>query len=249
MEAIRRPNTPESLRLSARNNLKEWQVPDAVFDALVASENYRQAMDIYATASGLVSTLEAHVGEQAVNTIMGAPTTLYTLVDLSSVWIELAAHENEIRHLRVGQDVRLSVDAFPDKTYVGKVISLATTMDEKSRTLPVIVALSNPRLQLRPGMLARARITPVTPATTQLQIPRSAVLWTGKRSVVFTKSNLNGLPSYLMREVELGDLKENNYEVLSGLETGEEIVTHGTFTIDAAAQLQGVASMMNRDGG
>jgi Cu(I)/Ag(I) efflux system membrane fusion protein len=249
VEAIRRPNTPESLRLSARNNLREWQVPGAVFDALVAADDYRQAVDIYATASGLVKTLEAHVGEKAVNTIMGAPTTLYTLVDLSTVWIELAAHEGEIRYLRVGQAVRISVDAFPGKTYIGKVISLATAMNEASRTLPVIVSLPNPRLQLRPGMLARARITVGGSTATTLQIPRSAVLWTGKRSVVFIKRNLNGLLVYRMREVELGDLKESTYEVLSGLEVGEEIVTNGAFTIDAAAQLQGGASMMNRGSG
>ncbi len=247
VEAFRRPNTPESLRLSAQNNLREWQVAQSVFDELVAADNYRQAVDIYATASGLVKSLEAHVGEQAVNTIMGAPTTLYTMVDLSTVWVEIAVEEAAIRHVHTGQKVQIKVDAFPEETYWGEVISLAAEMDESSRTLSALVSLANPKLSLRPGMLARVTIasTP-SKASEVLLVPRSAVLWTGKRSVVFVKKETHGTPVYQLREIQVGNTKEEDVEVLEGLVEGEEIVTNGVFTLDAAAQLQGAPSMMNR---
>ena len=248
VEAFRRPNTPESLKLSAQNNLRDWQVSQAVFESLVAAEDYHQAVDIYATASGLVQRLDAHVGEQAVNTIMGAPTTLYTLVDLSEVWVELAVEESLVRYLKIGQEVALSVDAFPEKSFRGKVISLAAAMDETTRTLPVLVSVANAKLELRPGMLARASIRIISEQQDGYpQVPRNAVLWTGKRSVVYIKKVINGVPNYQLKEIQIGEVRDDAYEVIMGLESGEEVVTNGVFTLDAAAQLQGVPSMMNRN--
>jgi Cu(I)/Ag(I) efflux system membrane fusion protein len=246
VEAFRRPNTPESLKLSARNNIRDWQIPEAIFDSLVKSENYRQAIDIYASASGMVSSLEAHVGEQAVNTIMGAPTILYHLVDISKVWIELNVYESQLRHLRKGQQVALEVDAFPGESFSAKVISLSPAISENSRTMTVIASLANPELRLRPGMLARAVLTPSSQTKEQLRIPKSAVLWTGKRSVVFIKDNNFDTPVYRFREIEIGQDLGTDFEVLAGLEPDEELVVNGAFTLDAAAQLKGSYSMMNR---
>jgi Cu(I)/Ag(I) efflux system membrane fusion protein len=81
-----------------------------------------------------------------------------------------------------------------------------------------------------------------------LSIPSSAVLWTGKRSVVYLKTNSNE-PVFEMREITLGNKVGDSYEILEGLNNGDEIVTNGTFTVDAAAQLQGKKSMMNKEGG
>ncbi|RMF02895.1 MAG: efflux RND transporter periplasmic adaptor subunit, partial [Bacteroidetes bacterium] len=186
VEAFRRPNTPESVKLSARNNLRDWQVPDSTFQRLIQARDYHQAVDIYASASGLVQELNAHVGQQAVNTIMGAPTTLYTLVDLSKVWLELQVYESQVEELRTGQRFSFTVDAFPGQTYEAQLLSLSPGLDESSRTLKAIAAVHNPQLKLRPGMLARARL-PSTELNEgeQLLVPKRAVLWTGKRSVVF----------------------------------------------------------------
>jgi Cu(I)/Ag(I) efflux system membrane fusion protein len=79
-------------------------------------------------------------------------------------------------------------------------------------------------------------------------IPRSAVLWTGKRSVVYVKQTGTDEPIFKMREVEIGPMLGNSYVIISGLNEGEEIVTQGTFSVDAAAQLEGKPSMMNSDG-
>ena len=178
---------------------------------------------------------------------MGAPTTLYTMVDLSTVWVEIAVEEADIRHVHRGQKVQINVDAFPDETYWGEIISLAAQMEESSRTLAALVSLPNPKLALRPGMLARVKVELNTSkANGGMIIPRSAVLWTGKRSVVFVKKETHGTPVYQLREIQVGNTKGDDVDVLEGLMEGEEIVTNGVFTLDAAAQLQGAPSMMNR---
>lgn len=246
VEAFRRANTPESVKQSALNNLADWQVPLAVFQELVKAPDHRQAVDIYASASGLVSELKTHVGEQAVNTIMGAPTPLYTLVDLSVVWAELEVFESEIRQIKAGQRVKVSVDAFPNEDFSGRIISLSPQINESSRSLKAIVDIKNPQLRLRPGMLARGSVELRGPHGPALQIPRSAVLWTGKRSVVFVRETDLSVPVFSYREIELGEMHNEYYEVKSGLQEGEEIVINGTFTLDAAAQLQGKHSMLNR---
>lgn len=245
VEAFRRPNTPESVRLSARNNLRDWQVPDTTFDRLVNAEDHRQAVDIYASASGMVSTLHAHVGEQAVNTIMGAPTRLYSLVDISVVWIELALYERDLKNVRKGQMLHIAVDAFPGEEFRAKIISLSTEVDDQSRTLTVIAELANPNLRLRPGMLARAVLNADKAVKPQLLIPKSAVLWTGKRSVVYVKDTSFDQAVFHFREIIIGDMSADQVEVISGLEPGEELVINGVFSIDAAAQLQGKHSMIN----
>lgn len=246
VEAFRRPKTPESVRLSAHNNLRDWQVPEAIFDSLVKAEDHRQAVDIYAAASGMISELHAHVGEQAVNTIMGAPTTLYSLVDISVVWVNLNIYERDLKYITLGQSLQIRVDAFPGDTFRAKVISLSTEIDERSRTLTAIAEMANPRLKLRPGMLARATL-PLTASDKKLRmiIPRSAVLWTGKRSVVYIRNPDAKQAIFYFREVVLGDVNEDRIEVISGLQAGEELVVNGAFSIDAAAQLQGKRSMMN----
>jgi Cu(I)/Ag(I) efflux system membrane fusion protein len=109
--------------------------------------------------------------------------------------------------------------------------------------------LNNQNDEFKPGMFVQANIERVlVDKTAILTIPSSAVLWTGERSVVYIKTNPD-LPIFEMREVVLGNQLANEYEVLEGLLVGNEIVSNGTFTVDAAAQLQGKKSMMNKEGG
>jgi Cu(I)/Ag(I) efflux system membrane fusion protein len=111
------------------------------------------------------------------------------------------------------------------------------------------VVLNNKETIFKPGMFVTANIERVSSSNDEvLTIPASAVLWTGERSVVYLKTSQDQ-PVFEMREVKLGNQIGNEYEVLEGLFAGNEIVTNGTFTVDAAAQLQGKKSMMNKDGG
>jgi Cu(I)/Ag(I) efflux system membrane fusion protein len=81
----------------------------------------------------------------------------------------------------------------------------------------------------------------------EMVVPKSAVLWTGKRSIVYVKQPGTDMPTFNLREIELGESLGNEYIVTSGLTNGEEIVTNGAFSIDASAQLEGKPSMMNGD--
>ena len=109
--------------------------------------------------------------------------------------------------------------------------------------------LNNKDEAFKPGMFVEGKVKGITLNKEQvLAIPSSAVLWTGKRSVVYIKVN-PAQPVFEMREITIGNQIGDNYEVLDGLNNGDEIVTNGTFTVDAAAQLQGKKSMMNKEGG
>uniref|UniRef100_UPI003AA8C9DF DUF3347 domain-containing protein n=1 Tax=Xanthomarina gelatinilytica TaxID=1137281 RepID=UPI003AA8C9DF len=137
----------------------------------------------------------------------------------------------------------------PNKEFKGKVDFIDPVLNTKTRTVTLRVVLSNKDDVFKPGMFVTAEIKSTqTDRNGVLTIPSSAVLWTGERSVVYLKANPNE-PVFELKEVALGNKIGDNYEVLEGLFTGNEIVTNGTFTVDAAAQLQGKKSMMNKQGG
>ena len=101
--------------------------------------------------------------------------------------------------------------------------------------------------RLKPGMLANGRLKARIGSTTSsyLMVPKSAVLWTGKRAIVYVKDNTEAMGSFAYREITLGEETGDAYIVLSGLKEGEEVASNGVFKIDAAAQLKGLPSMMN----
>src|SRR5690606_7209366 len=113
------------------------------------------------------------------------------------------------------------------------------------RVVTVRVVLNNKDNLFKPGMFLEGVIEGTAKSSSEdvITVPRSAVLWTGKRSLVYVKPDPSQ-PVFEMREVTLGDASGDNYVILDGLQGGEEIVTNGTFTVDAAAQLQGKKSMM-----
>jgi len=120
-------------------------------------------------------------------------------------------------------------------------------IDPVNRVAKVRVEVSNADGKLKPEMFAIGIVKAnLNEYRDKLVIPRTAVLWTGKRSVVYVKEPETQDLNFKMREIEIGPMLGNSYVVLDGLEEGEEIVTDGTFSVDAAAQLEGKPSMMNR---
>ena len=112
------------------------------------------------------------------------------------------------------------------------------------------VELSNPGLELKPGMFANGLLhSKIAESSNQLLIPKSSILWTGKRAVVYVRVPERESPSFLYREITLGPEAGNFYVVADGLEEGEQIAVNGVFKIDAASQLEGKPSMMNPEGG
>jgi len=148
-------------------------------------------------------------------------------------------YENQINLFKIGQEVSITTNAYPNKEFKAKVSFINPILDTKTRTVKLRVVLDNKNDTFKPGMFVEGKVKGIKTSKEQaLIIPSTAILWTGKRSVVYLKTNPNE-PVFEMREVTLGNKLGENYEVLDGLNNGDEIVTNGTFTIDAAAQLQG----------
>jgi Cu(I)/Ag(I) efflux system membrane fusion protein len=172
-------------------------------------------------------------------------TQIYTIADLSKVWVILEAYESDLQWIRLGQRVDFQVEASPGEVFKGKTVYVDPMVNEKTRTVGVRLEVPNPSGKLKPGMFVRAvKQTRTEGEKNPLVIPSSAPLITGKRAIVYVQPpGKEGL--YEGREVILGSRAGDYYIVKAGLSEGEMVVTKGNFKIDSAVQLQAKPSMMN----
>ncbi|WP_228851250.1 efflux RND transporter periplasmic adaptor subunit [Aegicerativicinus sediminis] len=228
---------------AVRNKLKLWKLSDQQIDAIEASGKVQEKFPVYATVSGTVTEKLVAEGDQ-----ISKGQALFRVSNLSSLWADFDVYENQIEFFKKGQSLSISTNAYPNKQYSAKVSFIDPMLNSSSRTTTLRAELNNKEGELKPGMFVKAKVELPSPTSTEtLTIPSTAILWTGKRSVVYVKTDPNH-PQFEMREVTLGSKIGDNYIILNGLTVGEEIVTNGTFTVDAAAQLQGKPSMMNMKG-
>ncbi|MDX1543383.1 MAG: efflux RND transporter periplasmic adaptor subunit [Christiangramia sp.] len=240
LTASRLKESQPALYKAVRNKLKYWKLSDAQIDKIEASGEVRENLPVYATVNGTVTEKLVQEGDYVKQ---GQP--LYKIANLNTVWAVFDAYESQISNLNVGQELKITANAYPDKEFSGKISFIDPLLNESSRTVKVRVELKNTNDMLKPGMFVQAELErPEGIQEGSILIPRSAVLWTGTRSLVYVKTSPDE-PVFQMKEVKLGDALDNSYEVLEGLSDGDEVVTNGTFTVDAAAQLQGKRSMMN----
>ena len=232
-----------TLYKAVRNKLKLWKLSENQINKIETSGKVLENFPVHATVSGTVSEKLVEHGDYIKQ---GQP--LLKIAKLNTVWANFDVYENQIDLFKKGQDVSIITNAYPDKEFKGKVSFIDPVLDTRTRTVKLRVVLNNTNNALKPGMFVEGEIKGVSSNKEQvLSIPSTAILWTGERSVVYIKTSPDE-PVFEMQEVKLGNTIGENYEVLSGLENGDEIVTNGTFTIDAAAQLQGKKSMMNKKG-
>lgn len=233
-----------ALYKAVRNKLKLWKLSESQIKQIESSGKVKENFPIYATVSGTVTEKLAEQGDYIKQ---GQP--LLKITNLNTVWANFDVYENQIDLFKKGQDISITTNAYSNKTFKTKVSFINPVLDTKTRTVKLRAVLNNKNGVFKPGMFVEGKVNDLNISTEQtITIPASAVLWTGKRSVVYVKTNPTE-PVFEMREVTLGNTIGESYEVVSGLENGSEIVTNGTFTIDAAAQLQGKKSMMNKEGG
>ncbi|MDX1773508.1 efflux RND transporter periplasmic adaptor subunit [Oceanihabitans sediminis] len=229
-----------ALYKAVRNKLKLWKLSENQISQIESSGKVQENVPIYATVSG---TVTEKLIEQGDYVKQGQP--LLKIANLSTVWANFDVYENQIEILKKGQEVSVVTNAYPNKEFTGKVDFIDPTLNTKTRTVTLRVVLSNKDNLFKPGMFVSGKIKGVASNTKEvLTIPSTAVLWTGERSLVYLKPDPNETV-FEMREITLGSKMGENYQVVDGLENGDEIVTNGTFTVDAAAQLQGKKSMMN----
>jgi Cu(I)/Ag(I) efflux system membrane fusion protein len=233
-----------ALYTAVRNKLKLWKLTEKQIEQIEQSGQIQENFPVHANVSGTVSEIMVEAGDYVKQ---GSP--LFRIANLNTVWAVFDAYENQVSLLKEGQNIGIVTKAYPDKRFDAKISFINPVLNSATRTVEVRAVLNNPKGELKPGMFVAGALglSQKTEDDTII-IPESAVLWTGERSVVYLKTDPNN-PVFEMREITLGNAINGGYVVLSGLQNGDEIVTNGTFTVDAAAQLQGKKSMMNQTGG
>ncbi|MFA5329920.1 MAG: efflux RND transporter periplasmic adaptor subunit [Prolixibacteraceae bacterium] len=229
---------------AAREKLRQWKLTDDQIAAIEQGGKAQTVFDVTANVSGIVLTKKVNQGDYVQQ---GA--ALFEVVDLSSVWVLFDAYESDLPWIKNGSSVSFTLQSLPGQKFSGKVSFIDPVINPATRVALVRVEAFNPGGVLKPEMFVNGVITSALPKYNDgIVIPQSAVLWTGPRSVVYVKVPGSKEPEFRLREIEIGPSLSNAYVVLSGLTEGEEIVTNGTFAVDASAQLAGKPSMMNPEG-
>ncbi len=217
-----------SLLAASTDRLKQWNVPQREIERLESSGEVQQELQIDSPVSGYIT--ERHA---LPNLTLQPDTHLYTIADLSTVWVLAQVFQNDLGRMRVGEPAALSVDSYPGKTFRGRVDFIYPDVDMTTRTARVRLVFSNPHLALTPGMFVNVVLQ--VPLGSQLVIPVSGVLQSGTRQIVFVDRGAGYLEP---RDVQLGPQAGDQYVVLKGLKAGERIVTSANFLVDSESQLQ-----------
>ncbi len=244
-ESIRSRDIYPQLYTASRNKLKLWKLSDKQIDAVEKSGEVQEQMDIYADHSGYVMERNVELGNY-----VEAGSSLFQIVNLNVVWVMFEAYETDISRIHLGDQVDFSIRALPGTKFKGKVTYVDPFVSPNTRVAKVRVEVNNIAKKLLPEMYATGIVkATLKNAKNVLIIPKSAVLWTGKRAVVYIKVPHDKTISFAYREIILGEDLGDFYVVKTGLEENEIVATNGVFRIDASAQLMGQKSMMNPEGG
>ncbi|MGQ1891393.1 efflux RND transporter periplasmic adaptor subunit [Thermophagus sp. OGC60D27] len=245
LEAERRKEEQPGLYRAAREKLKNRKLTDEQINDIIAAGTPQQQFPILADASGYVTQKLVNQGDY-----VKAGQPIYTIANLSTLWVMFEVYEKDITWLKPGDKVVFTTASHPGKTFHGTISYIDPLIDAQTRVTRARVELPNPELALKPGMFVTGVAEALLPDREErIVVPKSAVMWTGKRSVVYVKKTDDDFVRFAMREVVLGPDLGSSYIVEEGLMPGEEIAVNGTFSIDAAAQLAGKHSMMNPRGG
>ena len=244
LEALQMADKYPAMLDAAREKLRLWKLSDQQIADIEKSGKVTTVFDVFATTSGIVANRKVNTGDY-----VSTGDVLFEMADLSRVWALFDAYESDLSWISLGQNLEFTAQAIPGKTFNGKVTFIDPVVDASSRITKVRVEVPNQGLKFKPEMFVNGIIQSKQAGSgDQLIIPQSAVLWTGIRSIVYVKLPGADHPTFKMREITLGSSMKDTYVVMDGLAEGEEIVTNGTFSVDAAAQLAGKVSMMNPAG-
>jgi Cu(I)/Ag(I) efflux system membrane fusion protein len=237
------PSMNSQLIDAAIEKLRLLNIPQSQIDEVINSQKASPYVHLKANTTGTVVKKMVEQGDYVKQ-----GESLMQVANLSRVWAVFQAYETDLPFVHKGQQVTFSAEALPGETFTGHVVFVDPVLNGQTRTAGVRVELSNPSGRFMPEMLLVGHVAASMQkyADEGVIIPKSAVLWTGKRSVVYVKDDVEEQPTFLLRQVTLGPSLPDGYVVLDGLAEGEEIVTNGVFAIDAAAQLDGKRSMMSQ---
>ena len=244
-EAMKYAESNPALLQAARNKLKLWKLRDSQIEAIEQSGKVQTEFDIESDFNGIITDRMVAVGDYVHE---GMP--IYTVDDLRNVWVLFEAYESDLPWIRLGDKVEFTNQSMPGKKFSGKVTFIDPVIDPMNRVAYVRAELQNPGYLLKPDMFVDGIVTASLQFNNeQIIIPKNAVLWTGKHSLVYVYKPDMETPTFELRDITLGPDAGEFYIVTEGLMTGEQVVSRGEFKIDAAAQLSGRKSMMNPEGG
>lgn len=242
IEAAKFKEVNPALYNASKEKLRLWKITKAQINEIENSGIVLTEFDVYADQSGVVIRRDISKGD-----FVNKGSVLFEIADLSNVWVLLDAYESDLAFMKVGQKITLTVASLPSKEFTTNISFIDPLINPQSRTAAVRAELNNTQQLLKPEMFVKGKIKAnLSVSEKSLVIPKTALLWTGKRSIVYIKVPDSEFPSFEMREITIGASLGDYYIVESGLSEGEEIVTNGVFAIDGAAQLNGNYSMMNR---
>ena len=213
---------------SARRRFGYWDIPAADVARIESTGQVQRTLTLRAPVSGFVIEKNVLEGQRIM-----AGETLYKIADLGIVWVEGEVFEQDLSSVRLGQRVTAELQALPGQELAGRITYIYPTLNPATRTARVRVELPNPGLRLKPGMYATFRLTG-SARPNAITVPRSAVLATGERSLVFVRRADGMLEP---REVVVGIGNDTRVEILRGLAAGETVVASATFLVDAESNL------------
>jgi len=245
LEAARSKQQQPEIYQAAREKLQQWKLTDAQILEIEHSGKIHTNVEVVSNTSGIVTVRRVNNGDY-----VNVGSVLFEISDLSRVWVMFDAYESDLPFLKKGDLIDFSIQAIPGASFKGAVIFIDPVIDPVNRVAKIRVETENPGGRLKPEMFATGLVkSDLAEYRNKLVIPKSAVLWTGKRSIVYIRQPNTTEPVFKIREIELGPLLGNSYVVVAGLKAGEEIVAQGAFSVDAASQLEGKPSMMNQQEG
>ncbi len=213
--------------------LKNWDISDEQVRTLTQSSEARRTLTFRSPVSGIVMEKKALQGMRFM-----PGESLYQIADLSSVWIVADVFEQDIGQVRTGSKGKVTISAYPDRSFEGTITYVYPTLKAETRTVPVRLELSNSRQLLKPAMFADVEL-PVAGKGKVLTVPTSAVIDSGTRRIVLVQLAEG---RFEPREVKLGGRAENYVEVIEGVKDGEAVVVSANFLLDAESNLKAAVS-------
>jgi Cu(I)/Ag(I) efflux system membrane fusion protein len=226
-----------SLLNSTRERLHYWDVTDDQINQLERGGKIMRTLKVMSPVSGVVVS---KMSDSLEGVKLAPGMNVYKIADLSTIWASIEVYEDQIRYMQPGRRADITVDAFPNRHWSGKVIYLDPTVNQQTRTLKAFVEISNPDQKLRPQMYANVEVKiPVVSGV--VKVPEEAVLHSGESSVVIVET-AKGV--FDPRQVELGALGDGYREILKGVRAGEMVVVSSQFLIDSEANLKAAIQQM-----
>src|SRR5439155_9655598 len=228
------PGNSTDLVTAAKRRFQLWDISEGQIDQILRTGQVRRTLTLFAPSSGVVVEKKVLQGQSIMS-----GEVLYTIADLSDVWVDLQLRETDAASVRPGSAAAIEVAGLPGRAFDGRVTYVYPTLDSASRSVRAKVVVANPGGILKPGMYATVRLA--TPNRSALTVPSSALLRTGERNVVFMEMQ-NG--ELMPQDVELGRTAGDYTEILSAVQPRQRVVTSSQFLLDSESNLGDVMKAM-----